>query len=98
VRGAAEKEIGAKGRSSCSASSGGGVAQVGKGGGAVREVQGRVPPFYSPERSRGRGMEAVGGEVGGRSPLMAMSSVGWGGGVVSGWGKVRRRHVWAAAH
>jgi hypothetical protein len=43
----------------------------------VRGEDGVVPPFYSPERSRGRGVEAVGGEVGGRPPLMAMSSVGW---------------------
>jgi hypothetical protein len=78
ARGAAEKEIGGEGRSSGSASSGGGTARTGKGGGAVREVQGRVPPFYSPERRRGRGVEAVGGEVSGRPPLMAMGSLGGG--------------------
>jgi hypothetical protein len=38
-------------------------------------VQGRVLPFYSPERSRGRGVEAVGGEVGGGWLLMAMVGV-----------------------
>jgi hypothetical protein len=58
--------------------SGGGAAARKRRGGVVRGKQGRVPPFYSPERSRGRGVEAVGGEVGGRPPLMAMSSVGRG--------------------
>jgi hypothetical protein len=43
----------------------------------VRGEKGVVLPFYSPERSRGRDVEAVGGEVGGRPPLLAMSSMGW---------------------
>jgi hypothetical protein len=84
-----------EGRSSGSASSGGGAAWAGKGGGAVREVQGRVPPFYSPETSRGRGVEAVCGKVGGRPPLMAMGKLGWG---RFRCGERWRWHEWAAAH
>jgi hypothetical protein len=34
--------------------------EQGDGGEVVREEQGMVPPFYSSERSRGRGVEAVG--------------------------------------
>jgi hypothetical protein len=43
----------------------------------------------------GRGMEAVGGEVGGGRPLMAMV------GARVGWSRCEgrwRRHEWAAAH
>jgi hypothetical protein len=57
----------------------------------VRGKQGRIPPFYSPERSRGRGVEAVGGEVGGRPPLMAMSSVG------GGYGEGKEVRRWGSA-
>jgi hypothetical protein len=44
----------------------GGATLERNGGGVVRGEGEVVPPFYSPERTKGRGVEAVGGEVGGR--------------------------------
>jgi hypothetical protein len=83
-------------------SSGGGGAPVSarasRGGEVVRVEQGCCCPFIG-QRGMGKGAEAVAWELaGGRPPLMVMGSVGWRGRAVSGRGKVRRRHVWAAAH